>query len=86
MSKTFFPEVVEFVPASSPHPPHTQYKVCIGMEEWNATFVPVIKVQMVYEGVVAGRRSPSYPLNSDDHSRVNDAILRLLAQHFGSNE
>ncbi len=33
MSKVFYPEVFEFVSASFPHPPNTEYKVSIGMEE-----------------------------------------------------
>lgn len=85
MSRTFFPELFELVPASAPHPPKTQYKIGIGMENWDEAFVSVVKVQMVYDGVVAGRRSPSYPMTSQDYMLVNQAILRLIAQHEKNN-
>lgn len=85
MSKIFFPELFELVPAGPPHPPKTQYKVAIGVENWDEKFVPVVKVQMVYDGVIAGRRSPSYPLTSQDHIEVNQAILRLIEKHDKKN-
>jgi hypothetical protein len=81
MSKTFFPELSELVSASHPHSHLTQYKVGIGMEEWNGSYVRVVKVQVVYNGIVSGRRSPSYPIGSDDYLRVNEAIARLIAKH-----
>ncbi|MFJ7934439.1 hypothetical protein [Sporosarcina sp. NPDC096371] len=80
MAQTFFPRVYTMVPASSPHPPNTEYKVSIGYELWDNTINTVMKVQMVYDGVIAGRRNPSYPLHSDDYYRVNDAIQKLHAE------
>lgn len=41
-------------------------------------FHSVIKVQMMYDGKVAGRRSPSYPIESDDYCRAFDAIQSLI--------
>ncbi len=38
-----------------------------------------IKIQLVYEGVVAGRRSSSYPLGTDDYQRVNTKLQELIA-------
>lgn len=84
MAQTFFPKVHTMVPASSPHPPNTEYKVSIGYERWEYTINKVIKVQMVYDGVIAGRRNPSYPLHSDDYDKVNDAIQRLHTEDTGA--
>ena len=81
MSKTFFPEISETIPASAPHPPDTFYKVSVGLEEWDSNYVPVVKVQMVYNGKISGRRSPSYPLGTDDHIRVKETINKLLEKH-----
>lgn len=79
MSKTFFPRASVFVEASRPHPLNTQYKVSIGNEDWDGVFVDVAKTQMVYNGVVSGRRAPSFPVNTDDHRIVNEVIERLMA-------
>lgn len=80
MPKTFFPEIHKLVPASSPHPPNTHYKVSIGLEDWEGNYVPVAKVQMVYNGIVAGRKSPSYPIGSNDYNTVIDTIKDLISQ------
>jgi hypothetical protein len=79
--QTFFPQLSEMIPASLPHPPGTCYKVSIGLEEINANYIPVVKVQMVYSDHVSEKKSPSYPLGTDDHIRVNRAIKTLLEQH-----
>lgn len=79
--KTFHPTSTILIPASSPHPPKTEYKVSIGVEFWNDTPNNVIKVQMVYDGKVEGRKSPSYPVGTDDFLRVNDAIGNLTAKN-----
>jgi hypothetical protein len=78
MAKVFFPEKSTFVVASPPHPNNTQYRVSIGLETWGGENHRVVKVQMVYDGEVAGRRSPSYPVGSDDYARVQDAIRELV--------
>jgi len=83
MAKIFYPEETIIVKASEPHPTDTQYKVSVGLEDWNGTFVKVVKVQMVYDGVVAGRRSPSFPIGTDDIYRVNEAIDKLLNRNEG---
>lgn len=80
MAKTFFPKMYIMVPASHPHPPNTEYKVSIGEELWGNSSHKVIKVQMVYDGEIAGRRSPSYPLGTDDLERVMEAINKLRGQ------
>jgi 2,4-dienoyl-CoA reductase-like NADH-dependent reductase (Old Yellow Enzyme family) len=78
--QTFFPQLSEMIPASPPHPPGTCYKVSIGLEELNANYIPVVKVQMVYNDHVSEKKNPSYPLGTDDHIRVNRAIKTLLEQ------
>jgi hypothetical protein len=80
MAKVFFPKAHILVPASSPHPPNTQYRVAIGEEIWDDKRHKVLKIQMVYNGEVAGRRSPSYPLGTDDYIRVTEAADRLYAE------
>lgn len=80
MAKTFFPEAFKLVPASAPHPEGTQYKVSLGMEDWDGVYQPVIKVQMVYGGHVKGRKSPSYPLEADDYYLVYKAIRELMKE------
>ncbi len=69
------------VPASSPHPPKTEYKVAIGTELWGNDAASVIKVQMVYSGKVEGRKSPSYPLGTDDMQRVIAAMVQLITDN-----
>lgn len=84
MSKTFFPELYELIPASTPYPPGTKYKVSVGLEKWDDKYVPVVKVQMVFNGAVSGAKSPSYPLDTDDHLNVAQAIDRLIAKKMGA--
>ena len=79
--KTFYPRIYKDVEASYPHPKKTMYRVSIGEEEWNGSFVQVIKVQMVYDGIVAGRKSPSYPVGTDDYKRVSDEIHSLITRY-----
>jgi len=81
MAQTFFPDAdkVALVNASPPHPENTQYKVSIGLENWNGQMHSVVKVQMVYDGEVAGRRSPSFPLGTDDLQRVMTRAQELIA-------
>ena len=76
----FFPEKIEHIDASPPHPENTQYRVSVGMEDWEGAFVPVAKVQMVYQGAVAGRKSPSYPIGTNDYDNVNKSLVRLVKE------
>ena len=80
MAKTFFPELIEHISASPPHPDDTEYRVSVGMEDWEGSFVPVAKVQMVYKGAVAGRKSPSYPIGTRDYDNVNKTLDRLVKE------
>jgi 2,4-dienoyl-CoA reductase-like NADH-dependent reductase (Old Yellow Enzyme family) len=78
--ESFFPQISETVPASSPHPPGTSYQVSIGLEQWDSRFIPVVKIQMVHEGKISDR-GPSFPLGSKDHQKVNRAIKKLLEKY-----
>lgn len=77
MSKVFFPTHYIDVPASEPHAPNTAYRVAKGLEHWAEQPAYVYKIQMVYNGAVSGRRSPSYPEQSDDLERVLRALAEL---------
>ena len=76
----FFPQFTQVVPASRPHKPGTGYQVSLGIEQRDADFIPVIKVQMIINGEVVDR-GPSFPLGSNDHETVNRAICDLLVKH-----
>jgi 2,4-dienoyl-CoA reductase-like NADH-dependent reductase (Old Yellow Enzyme family) len=78
--ESFFPQVSETVPASLPHPPGTGYQISIGLEQWGSSFIPVIKIQMVYEGKIVDR-GPSFPLGSEDHQKVNKTVADLLEKY-----
>lgn len=77
MAQTFFPKKSIAVEASPPHAPGTCYLVSIGYEMWEDGPEEVIKIQMQYSGKVSGRRSPSFPKNTDDFVRVAEAVEAL---------
>jgi hypothetical protein len=80
MSKVFFPTRFLDVPASLPHEGNPAYRVSYGIEHWaDGSAQPVYKIQMVYSGAVAGRKSPSYPEGTDDLDRVLDALRQIKA-------
>lgn len=84
MAKIFHPiaNMTIFVAATcgpNAHPEGTQYRVAIGNEVWEESNPLVLKVQMVYKKTgVQGRRSPSFPIGSDDFLRVQQAASNLL--------
>lgn len=81
MPRVYYPRNYRLVEASEPHPEGTQYKISIGDEEWEGVYHSVIKVQMMYDGKVAGRKSPSYPAGTDDWQRVAQAIQELQQEN-----
>ena len=81
MPNTFYPKRSLLIPASKPHPENTQYKVSIGEEDWDGVLHTVIKIQLVYNGKIAGRKAPSYPYNSDDAERVAAAIAQIKKEY-----
>ncbi|WP_186431381.1 hypothetical protein [Clostridium sp. BSD9I1] len=80
MLKIFRADDYILVKASEPHPANTAYRIAFGKEKWNKD-VPVFKIQMVYNGKVSGRRSPSYPQGSDDYERVEKAMNYLYKRY-----
>jgi len=82
MPKIYTPIDYALVKASKPHPGNTEYKISLGYEDWGGIKPEyVIKVQMVYDGTVSGRRSPSYPVGTDDYKRVTEATEILLKKN-----
>lgn len=82
MPRTFYPQKSKDIEASAPHPEGTTYKVSIGLEDWgDGEFKPVTKVQISYDGVVSGRKCPSYPVGSDDQEKVHDCVRELTAEY-----
>ena len=79
-AESFFPQVSKTVPASPPHPPGTGYQISIGLEQWDASFIPVIKIQLIYEGKMVNC-DPSFPLSSEDPQKVTKAISELLEEY-----
>lgn len=78
--RTFYPRKTLIIPASEPHEAGASYKVSIGDEDWgDGTFQSVIKVQMMYDGKVAGRMSPSFPITTSDWQRVCEAVQNLTS-------
>ncbi|MBV4450624.1 hypothetical protein KM792_13310 [Clostridium tyrobutyricum] len=86
MANTFFPVVSTFVEAETGynpgrkehHPQNTDYKVSIGYEITDGDEDRLVcKVQIRYDGKIAGRRSPSFPLKSNDWDRVKEAMDRV---------
>jgi 2,4-dienoyl-CoA reductase-like NADH-dependent reductase (Old Yellow Enzyme family) len=78
--ESFFPQVSKTVPASLPHPPGTGYQISIGLEQWGSSFIPVVKIQMVYEEKIVDR-GPSFPLGSEDYHKVNKTVADLLEKY-----
>jgi tRNA-dihydrouridine synthase len=78
--ETFFPQISKTVPASPPHPTGTAYQISIGLEQWEASFIPVIKIQLFYEGKFV-ERDPSFPLGSEDPQKVARAISELTEEY-----
>ena len=79
-AEIFFAQLSESIPASAPHPPGTAYRISIGLEQWAAGFIPVVKIHMEYNGEVIDRE-PSFPLGSHDHLRITETITALLDKH-----
>ena len=82
MPRTFYPQKSKDIEASAPHPEGTFYKVSVGLEDWGGgEFQAVSKVQMSYDGVVSGRKSPSYPLGTQDQERVHNCVCELTEEY-----
>lgn len=80
MSKVYYPLRYLDVPASPPHEGNPAYRVSFGIEHWaDGSAQHVYKIQMMYDGVVAGRKSPSFPEGTDDLERVLQALAEIKA-------
>jgi len=86
MANTFFPIVSTFVKASTDynpqgvdyHPKNTDYKVSVGYEITDGDKNCLVgKVQIRYDGKIAGRRSASFPVKSSDWDAVKEAMDRV---------
>ncbi len=83
-SETFFPQLTETIPASPPHPPYTNYRISIGLEQVDGLFSSVVKIEMMRNGRVLDQ-APYFPMASDDFSRINSVIAELLAKQAGES-
>jgi 2,4-dienoyl-CoA reductase-like NADH-dependent reductase (Old Yellow Enzyme family) len=77
---SFFPQISGTVQAGPPLPPGAYYEVSIGLEEWESSFIPVLKVQLFHHGRVL-QTGLSFPLGTKDRDNVNKAIVDLLEKH-----
>lgn len=84
MSQVFTAHKSIHVLASNPHPSKTEYRVAWGEENWNGQKVRGTKVQMVYNGRVGGRLSPTYPDGTPDKAAVL-AALEMLEEGKGAS-
>lgn len=84
--KVFYPIACIYVNASMPHPPKTQYKVSIGTDILNGNPLNMIKIQMVYNGKIEGRKGPSFPVNTNDFENVYTAIKSLIQKYNEVNK
>lgn len=81
MPKVYHPFLFEDVDASPPHDQRTKYRVSFGIEYWDDEQPQeVAKIQMVFDGIVSGRRSPSFPAGSNDVARCVEAFKRLYVK------
>ncbi|MFC0300351.1 hypothetical protein ACFFIS_05875 [Virgibacillus soli] len=84
MARVFNPKRSIFVPATGGHPKNAEYRIAWGAERWNS-LVNVTKVQMVYNGTVAGMLSPSFPDETLDQQAVIFALHLLSDKKYGIN-
>jgi len=82
LAQTFFPDkdTTIRVLASKPHPENTNYVISIGTEMWGSEPHKVLKIQMEYDKKLSGRRSPSYPIGTNDFIKVQQAAETLLTK------
>ena len=73
--RIFFP--IRSIDVPSRRDPRISYRVALGHEHWDTGPHVVYKVQVVYDGAVQGRRSPSFPAGTDDWDRVVKAMASL---------
>ncbi|MET1248341.1 hypothetical protein ABWW58_06075 [Sporolactobacillus sp. STCC-11] len=74
-----------FIPATGSHPKNAEYRVAWGKEKWGNTKYGVTKVQMSYNGNIAGMLSPSFPDETFDERAVIFALHLLKSPTYGTN-
>ena len=84
MARVFNPKKAIFIPATGGHPKNAEYRVAWGTEQWHI-LVNVSKVQMVYNGTIAGMLSPSFPDDTLDEQAVVFALKLLKDNKYGTN-
>ncbi|MBA2176853.1 hypothetical protein H0266_18395 [Halobacillus locisalis] len=84
MARVFEASRAIFIPARGGHPKNAEYRVAVGYEQWE-TPVEVSKVQMVYNGGVAGMLSPSFPVGELDEKAVVFALELLKNRKYGTD-
>lgn len=77
MAQVFKPLKAIYVPATGGHPENTEYRVAWGVEQWEKEKKYVTKVQIAYNGVIAGMLSPSFPDETIDLKAVSCALSLL---------
>jgi len=78
-AETFFPQLTEIITASPPHPPNTNYRISLGLEQVAQGFSSVVKIQLEHNGKTL-QQAPYFPLGSDDYARVSSTIEELLVK------
>lgn len=83
MGKKFFPSDFVLIDATRDYDKlKVQYRVGYGKEEWHdGKYRDVYKVQMVYDGRVSGRQSPSYMHGTEDYEKVHAALTELMKKY-----
>ncbi|MDN3956523.1 hypothetical protein [Sporolactobacillus laevolacticus] len=74
-----------FIPATGGHPKNSEYRIAWGKEKWGNTKHDVTKVQMSYNGNIAGMLSPSFPDGTLDERAVTFALQLLKSPIYGTN-
>jgi 2,4-dienoyl-CoA reductase-like NADH-dependent reductase (Old Yellow Enzyme family) len=78
-AETFFAQAVEYISAGPLFPDGLQYEIAFGLEDWQGSYLPVVKVSLVSKDGRT-RRAPSFSPGSDAHIRVMQCIEMLLKQ------
>lgn len=78
--KIYYPHEYILVPASSPYPEDTFYKVSIGQQGFCDYFHNVLKIEMVYSNQIGagGKVNPAFPCSTGDFKKVMEAANKLL--------
>ncbi|AWG44250.1 hypothetical protein BEH_25000 (plasmid) [Priestia filamentosa] len=78
--KIYYPHEYILVPASSPYPEDTFYKVSLGQQRFRDSFHNVLKIEMIYSDRIGagGKVNPAFPCSTEDFKKVMEAANKLL--------